>query len=97
MMGYIETREEYAGYVHELFDLLRAGKLKIKIHKVYPLADIQQAHRVSLSLSSLARYWSRLTGCVGSGGPKNHRQAPAETMKGGYKSANYAHLKMQSM
>jgi hypothetical protein len=97
MMGYIETREEYTGYVNELFDLLTSGKLKIKIHKIYPLADIQQAHRVSLSLSSLAKYWSRLMECLGSGGPKNHRQAPAETMKGGYKSASYVHLKMQSM
>lgn len=47
MMGYIETREEYEGYVNELFDLLKSGKLKIRVHKVYPLADIQQAHKVS--------------------------------------------------
>ncbi|KAH8705156.1 putative quinone oxidoreductase [Talaromyces proteolyticus] len=45
MLGYVETREEYEGYVKELFDLLSSGKLKVKIHKVYPLEDVQQAHK----------------------------------------------------
>ncbi|GFF64004.1 quinone oxidoreductase [Aspergillus lentulus] len=44
LFGYIETREEFEFYVNELFNLLQSGQLKVKIHKVYPLEQIQQAH-----------------------------------------------------
>lgn len=50
LFGYIETREEFESYVKELFNLLQSGQLKVRIHKVYPLEDVQQAHKVSLFL-----------------------------------------------
>ncbi|KAJ5488897.1 quinone oxidoreductase [Penicillium diatomitis] len=44
LFGYIETREEFEFYTHELFNLLKSGQLKVKIHKVYPMEDIKQVH-----------------------------------------------------
>jgi NADPH:quinone reductase-like Zn-dependent oxidoreductase len=46
LFGYIETREELEFYANELFSLIKSGKLKTKIHKIYPLEDVQQAHKV---------------------------------------------------
>ena len=45
LFGYIETREELEYYVNELFNLLKSGQLKVKIHKTYPLEQVAQAHR----------------------------------------------------
>ncbi|KAJ5120458.1 uncharacterized protein N7515_009846 [Penicillium bovifimosum] len=45
LFGYIETREEFEYYTNELFNLLKSGQLKTKIHKVYPLEDIAQVHK----------------------------------------------------
>ncbi|GIJ99947.1 NADPH:quinone reductase [Aspergillus viridinutans] len=44
LFGYIETREEFEFYVNELFNLLQSGQLKVRVHKVYPLEQVQQAH-----------------------------------------------------
>ncbi|KAL4904935.1 hypothetical protein BDW74DRAFT_178505 [Aspergillus multicolor] len=44
LFGYIETREEFEFYVNELFKLLKSGDLKVKVHKVYPLDQVAQAH-----------------------------------------------------
>ncbi|GKZ90441.1 NADPH:quinone reductase [Aspergillus niger] len=44
LFGYIETREEFEFYVNELFSLLLSNKLKAKVHKVYPLEEVAQAH-----------------------------------------------------
>ncbi|KAL4872628.1 hypothetical protein BDV12DRAFT_193350 [Aspergillus spectabilis] len=44
VFGYIETREEFEFYANELFDLLKTGQLKVKIHKIYPLDQVVQAH-----------------------------------------------------
>ncbi|KAL4802333.1 hypothetical protein BDV18DRAFT_164157 [Aspergillus unguis] len=44
LFGYIETREEFEYYVNELFNLLKSGNLKVKIHNVYPLDQVAQAH-----------------------------------------------------
>lgn len=45
LMNYIVTREELEPYANGVLDLLKAGKLKIKVHKVYPLKDAVQAHK----------------------------------------------------
>jgi NADPH2:quinone reductase len=47
LFGYIETREEFEYYTNELFSLLKSGQLKTKIHKIYPLEDIAQVHKVN--------------------------------------------------
>lgn len=45
---YIQTQAEFDHYTEELFGLLKSGQLKVRIHKVYPLEEIAQAHIVSL-------------------------------------------------
>ncbi|KAH8698733.1 putative quinone oxidoreductase, partial [Talaromyces proteolyticus] len=42
---YTETHEEYQAYMNNLFELLVSDKLKVKIHKLYQLEEIQQAHK----------------------------------------------------
>ncbi len=44
LMNYIVTREEFEYYANGVLDLIKDGKLKIKIHKIYPLKDAKQAH-----------------------------------------------------
>lgn len=43
--GYITQRHELERYAGELFDMVKSGKLNVAIHKVYPLADVAQAHK----------------------------------------------------
>ncbi|KAK5103555.1 NADPH:quinone reductase [Lithohypha guttulata] len=42
---YIVTREELEFYTKLLFSYLKDGKLKVNIHKIYDLRDVQQAHK----------------------------------------------------
>ncbi|EAQ87383.1 hypothetical protein CHGG_04002 [Chaetomium globosum CBS 148.51] len=44
LFAYIVTKEERAAYTKELFELLLAGKVKVKIHEVYPLQEVGRAH-----------------------------------------------------
>jgi NADPH:quinone reductase len=44
LMQYIVTREELEYYANGVLDLLKAGKLKIKVHKVYELSEARSAH-----------------------------------------------------
>ncbi|KAK4243583.1 hypothetical protein C7999DRAFT_36088 [Corynascus novoguineensis] len=44
LFAYIATTEERTAYTKELFDLLLTGKVRIKIHEVYPLKDVGRAH-----------------------------------------------------
>lgn len=48
LFGYIETREEFEYYFNELLSLLQSGQLKVKVHKVYPLEQVAQAHIVRI-------------------------------------------------
>ncbi|EGE81664.2 NADPH2:quinone reductase [Blastomyces dermatitidis ER-3] len=41
---YIYTQAEFDHYTEELFGLLKSGQLKVRIHKVYPLEEVAQAH-----------------------------------------------------
>lgn len=51
--GYLVEREEYEYWANQLFDLLKSGELKVKINKIFPLAEVQQAHKVSTFIPSL--------------------------------------------
>ncbi len=42
---YIATREELTTRANDLFQMIAADKLKLRIHHVYKLAEAQQAHR----------------------------------------------------
>jgi NADPH2:quinone reductase len=43
LMGYIVARNELEYYANGVLDMVKDGKLKIKIHKIYPLAEARQA------------------------------------------------------
>jgi NADPH2:quinone reductase len=45
LMNYIVTREELEFYANGVLDLIKNGKLDIKIHKVYDLKDAITAHK----------------------------------------------------
>jgi NADPH2:quinone reductase len=42
---YIATQGELISRSTAVFDMIAAGKLKLRIEHVYPLAEAQQAHR----------------------------------------------------
>ncbi|EXJ84366.1 NADPH2:quinone reductase [Capronia epimyces CBS 606.96] len=44
LMNYIVTREELEDYATSVLDLIKVGKLNIRIHKTYPLKDAVEAH-----------------------------------------------------
>ncbi|KAK2792768.1 NADPH:quinone reductase [Onygenales sp. PD_12] len=44
VFGYIATQEEFDHYTKELFGFLKSGQLKTRVHKIYPLEEVQQAH-----------------------------------------------------
>jgi NADPH:quinone reductase len=44
LMNYIFTRDELEYYASGVLNLIKDGKLKIKIHKIYDLKDAQEAH-----------------------------------------------------
>lgn len=45
LMQYAATREELLWRAGELFDWIKAGELKLRIEKTFPLADAAEAHR----------------------------------------------------
>ncbi|KAH8588126.1 putative quinone oxidoreductase [Bisporella sp. PMI_857] len=45
LLGYIRNRKELEHYGGSVLELLSDGKLKINIHKIYPLSDVVQAHK----------------------------------------------------
>ena len=48
LFGYIDTREEFEYYAQKLFDMITVHKLRINIHGIYPLEEVQQAHKVRI-------------------------------------------------
>ncbi|QVM12930.1 NADPH:quinone reductase [Coccidioides posadasii str. Silveira] len=44
LFGYIATQEEFDYYTNELFNMVKSGKLKTRLHKIYPLEQAAQAH-----------------------------------------------------
>ena len=47
LFNYIYTREELDHYTGELFRLMTEKNFKVRIHKIYPLKNVAQAHNVS--------------------------------------------------
>jgi len=45
LFQYIVTREEFETYADELFDMMLKDNMAARVHKEYPLADVQQAHK----------------------------------------------------
>jgi NADPH2:quinone reductase len=45
LFSYASTRESMIAMANEMFDLMRAGKLKAEIHQTFPLAKAADAHR----------------------------------------------------
>ena len=45
LFNYIVTREEFEHYTSELFNFIIKDKLNVRIHEIYPLADIKRAHQ----------------------------------------------------
>ena len=43
--NYIATREELVARSSAVFDMIAAGKLKLRIEHMYPLSETQRAHR----------------------------------------------------
>lgn len=44
LQHYVATREELEQRSNDVFEMISAGKLKLRIHKKYPLEDVRQAH-----------------------------------------------------
>lgn len=44
LAGFISARQDLARYTTELFELVSAGKIEARIHKLYSLEDAAQAH-----------------------------------------------------
>ena len=44
LQHYVATREELEQRSNNVFEMISAGKLKLRIHKKYPLEDVRQAH-----------------------------------------------------
>jgi NADPH2:quinone reductase len=42
---YTATRDELEWRAHDVMQMIVRGDLKLRIHKTYPLAEAQQAHR----------------------------------------------------
>lgn len=45
LFAYLTTREEFVGYADEFLGLVKEGKVKVRVHKVYELEQAEQAHR----------------------------------------------------
>lgn len=82
LMNYTYTREEFEYYANELFKIMKAGDLKIKIHDIYPLEDVAEAHQVC-SFINLFHSCHDVDGRnnAGLGKQKNVRKAFAEAVR----------------
>ncbi|GME61971.1 Quinone oxidoreductase [Neofusicoccum parvum] len=45
LFNYLATREEFEHYTKELFEFIEKYKLDVRIHEVYPLAEVARAHQ----------------------------------------------------
>jgi NADPH2:quinone reductase len=44
LFNFIATREEFEHWSAELFDFIIKDKLNVRIHEIYPLAEVARAH-----------------------------------------------------
>jgi NADPH2:quinone reductase len=45
LQHYVATREELEQRANDVLQMIHRGDLKLRIHKIYPLEDVRQAHR----------------------------------------------------
>ncbi|KAL1645163.1 NADPH:quinone reductase [Diplodia intermedia] len=45
LSGYLATREEFDKYTSELFEFVEKHNIDVRIHEVYPLAEVAKAHQ----------------------------------------------------
>jgi len=45
LQHYVATREELEQRANDVLQMIHRGDLKLRIHKIYPLQDVRQAHR----------------------------------------------------
>jgi NADPH2:quinone reductase len=45
LFNYMATREELMARSGAVFSMIAAGKLKLRVEHMYPLAEVQHAHR----------------------------------------------------
>lgn len=50
LFNYIATRDEFETYTNELFGFITKDKLDVRIHEVYPLAEVARAHEVGTDI-----------------------------------------------
>ncbi|KAK4163222.1 chaperonin 10-like protein [Cladorrhinum sp. PSN259] len=68
MPGYMTTQAERDFYTFKLFDLLKEGKVKNKIHKIYDLKDVAQAHSDLEGRQTIGKVLLRIGGQEGGNG-----------------------------
>jgi NADPH2:quinone reductase len=44
LMHYVPNREAFVNMSNKVFDLVKQGKVKVNIHKTFPLSEAKQAH-----------------------------------------------------
>ncbi|KAF2083377.1 NAD(P)-binding protein [Saccharata proteae CBS 121410] len=45
LFNYLATREEVEHYINELFQFMEKDKMDVRVHKIYPLEEVAQAHK----------------------------------------------------
>lgn len=45
LFNYLATREEFNHYTKELFQFIEKDGIDVRIHEVYPLAEVARAHQ----------------------------------------------------
>lgn len=45
LVNYLATREEFDQYTSELFEFVEKHNIDVRVHEVYPLAEVARAHQ----------------------------------------------------
>lgn len=80
LFHYIATREEFEQYCRELFDFMMKDKMTVRIHKIYPLDQVAQAHQVRIVPTVELIVRSHADCSVGLGRPEIDRKAVDDSL-----------------